>query len=174
MTVDTLATPLLRVPLFQGLKPLQLTEIARRAERIVFRTGGAIIESGRDGDAAFLIVSGEALRTAGPAALHSAPERVPVGALVGEMAMLVETVHTSTIIAHGPVRALKITRQGLHEQMAHDPALADHFVAKIASRLTQLVADLRCMEMTLAAPTGTAGYTGRGNHIATPAVSMRH
>ena len=34
MALDKLTAPLLRVPLLAGLTPLQLTEIARQAERI--------------------------------------------------------------------------------------------------------------------------------------------
>ena len=43
MAIDTLVKPLLRVALFQGLKPLQITEIARLADRIVYRPGEVII-----------------------------------------------------------------------------------------------------------------------------------
>ena len=55
-----IAGRLLRVPLFSGLKPLQLTELARHAERVAFRRGSTITEAGAPGDAAYLIVSGDA------------------------------------------------------------------------------------------------------------------
>jgi hypothetical protein len=34
MAIDRVVAPLLRVPLFAGLKPLQITEIARQAEKL--------------------------------------------------------------------------------------------------------------------------------------------
>ena len=42
MAIDRLVAPLLRVPLFAGLRPLQITEIARHAERMKFRRGDVI------------------------------------------------------------------------------------------------------------------------------------
>jgi hypothetical protein len=39
MAIDALVKPFLLLPLFQGLKPLQLTEIVRRADRIIYRPG---------------------------------------------------------------------------------------------------------------------------------------
>jgi CRP-like cAMP-binding protein len=149
MAHDALVDPLQCVALFQGLKPLQIAEIARQAERIVFRPGDRIIEEGGEGDAAILIVAGDAVRTSGPE-IQDTAERVLPGSLIGEMAMLIDTEHTSTIIAEGPVRALKITRASLHGQMAADPSLADHFVNKIIGRLHALAEELRYIDRVLA------------------------
>jgi CRP-like cAMP-binding protein len=153
MAHDALVDPLQRVALFQGLKPEQIAEIGRQAERIVFRPGDRIIEEGGEGDAAFLIVAGDAMRTSGPE-IQGAAERISPGSLIGEMAMLIDTEHTSTIIAEGPVRALKITRASLHGQMAADPSLADHFVTKIIGRLHALAEELRNIDRELAFESG--------------------
>lgn len=148
MAHDALIDPLQRVALFQGLKALQIAEIARQAERIVFRPGDRIIEGGREADAAFLIVAGDAMRISG-LEIQGAAERVPPGSLIGEMAMLIDTEHASTIIAEGQVRALKITRANLHEQMAADPSLAEHFMTKIIGRLHALAEELRSIDRAL-------------------------
>ena len=116
MAIDALVKSLLNVALFQGLKPLQITEIARLADRIVFRPGEPIIHEHQMGDAAILIVDGEAVRVRGPE-LAMPAELVPAGSLLGEMAMLIETEHSSTIIARTPVRALRISRESIHAQM---------------------------------------------------------
>jgi CRP-like cAMP-binding protein len=149
MAHDALVDPLQRVALFQGLKPQQIAEIARQAERIVFRPGDKIIEEGEEADAAFLIVDGDAMRTSGPE-IQGAAERVLPGSLIGEMGMLIDTEHTSTIIAEGPVRALKIARTSLHGQMTADPSLAEHFVTKIIGRLFALAQELREIDRGLA------------------------
>ncbi len=150
MAIDALVAPLLKIELLQGLRPLQITEIARRAERIVFRPGQTIVEAGLEGDAAFVLVSGEAARTKGPD-VGPEPEAIATGSLVGEMAMLVDTEYTSTIVAQTAVRALKITRASMYEQMAEDAALAEHLVAKIAARLKHLAVELRAIDQCLAA-----------------------
>lgn len=148
MAIDQLVRPLLGVELFQGLKPLQITEIARRADRIVFRPGDVIVAEDTTGDAAILIVAGEATRVSGPG-IGGDVEPVQAGSLVGEMAMLVDTVHSSTVVARSAVRALRISRAELLEQMEADPTLAEHFVACISGRLSRLAADLRAVDAAL-------------------------
>lgn len=149
MPNDLLIAPLLRVALFHGLKPLQISEIARRAERVMFRQGATIAQRGEEADAAILIVAGEAVRTQGPE-LDQAMEPVPEGSLVGEMAMVVETEHTSTVVAKGPVKALRLSRAQMLEQLAADPDLAEHLVSKILGRLKVLAEDLRQIDNALA------------------------
>lgn len=168
MAIDALVAPLLRIALFQGLRPLQITEIARRAERIVFQPGQMIVEVDQPGEAAFVIVSGTAVRTKGPD-LAALPEPVAVGSLVGEMAMLVETEYSSTIIADTTVRALKITRAAMYEQMAQDAALAEHLVAKISSRLKSLATELRRIDGCLAG--SSAGETASGENVWQPRIA---
>ena len=118
MAIDALVKPLLRVALFHGLKPLQITEIARLADRIVYPPGAEIIREAEPGDAAILIIAGEALRVRGPE-LKTPAETVPEGAMIGEMAMLVETEHTSTVVARTAVRAQIVQSQGQRGAMLH-------------------------------------------------------
>jgi len=147
MAIDALVRPLLQVELFRGLRPLQITEIARRADRIVYRPGDVIIAEDAPGDAAVLIVAGEAERIQGPGISEREP--VAAGSLVGEMAMLIDTTHSSTVVAKGAVRALRIARSELHQQMEADPALAEHFVACISGRLGRLAQHLRDIDSAL-------------------------
>ena len=139
--------PLLRVPLFAKLKPLQITELARQAERIKFRAGAIIAKAGEPVDGAFLIVSGTAEQKA-PGVL-STPERVEEGALIGELAMFVEYVPSTTIVASERVHCLKLTRAAMHEQMSADPALASHFEDALVERLRKTAADLRAVDQML-------------------------
>lgn len=145
MAIDKVVAPLLRVPLFAGLKPLQITEIGRQAERISFRPGSTITQAGTQGDGAFLIVSGNAMRTDPP------PQPVEPGSLVGELAMLTEHAFGATVVAEGRVHALKITRAALHDQMRADQSLADHFTRLLADRLSRVAAEMRSIDQMLAA-----------------------
>lgn len=158
MAIDALVKPFLRLSLFQGLKPLQLTEIVRRAERIVYKPGDFIIEEDKTGDAAVVIVAGEAIlmRTSDDAA---AAEPVAEGSMVGEMAMLVETVHTATVVAKTSVRALRLTRSEMHELMTEDPGLADHLTQKITARLNVLASELRAIDQALVEIAAYDSYT---------------
>lgn len=155
MAIDALVLPLLKVPLFQGLKPLQLTEIARRADRIVYKPGDVIVTAQAETDAAVLVISGEAVRTVGPG-LAGDSEDIPPGALISEMTMLIETECSSTVVARTPVRALRITRAEMLAHMTADPSLADHFIEKISGRLSAFVEDLRAIDRSLAGSSDAA------------------
>jgi len=152
---DVLVRPMLGVALFQGLSLEQIALIARNAERIVYRSGDTIIAANTEGDAAVLIVSGDAVRISG-LGLEDEVEAVAEGSLLGEMAMLVEMEYGSTVIARGQVRALRITREGLKTQMERDPVLVDHFLHMIAGRLSELASELRAVDRAL---TGTVEET---------------
>mgnify|MGYP001306871819 FL=1 len=156
MAIDALVLPLLNVPLFQGLKPLQLTEIARRADRIVYKPGDVIVTAHAEPDAAVLVVSGEAVRTEGPGLADGGKEDIPAGALISEMTMLIETECTSTVVARTSVRALRITRAEMLAHMTDDPTLAEHFIDKISGRLSAFVEGLREIDRSLAGVGGPA------------------
>lgn len=162
MAIDALVLPLLNVPLFQGLKPLQLTEIARRADRIVYKPGDVIVTAHAEPDAAVLVVSGEAVRTEGPGLEKGGNESIPAGALISEMTMLIETECSSTVVARTPVRALRITRSEMLAHMTDDPSLAEHFIAKISGRLSAFVDGMKKIDTSLATlgtPAETAAPT---------------
>ncbi len=73
--------------------------------------------------------------------------------------MLVETVHSATIVARTQVRALKISREDMHAQMADDPRLAEHMMEKIASRLRRLAIEVKAIDDALAGIAGIDGNT---------------
>lgn len=149
MALDIVVQSLRRVELFAGLKPLQLAELARRSDRIVYQAGQSIITEGAPADAAVLIVRGEAVRTSGPA-LSRSIERVPEGALLAEIAMLIETTHTSTVVAKSVVRAIRLTRAALLDQIKAEPAIADRLSGNLARRLENMAGTLRKIDETLA------------------------
>lgn len=148
MAIDALVKPLLALPLFQGLAPLQLTEIVRRAERIIYRPGDVIVAEDEASDAAIVIVSGNSVRINdnGEAPQKSRGEPLPEGVMIAELAMFIELVHTTTVIAQGPVKALRLTRQKMHELMEEDAELAQHFSSCIITRLKLLAKDVKAVD----------------------------
>ncbi|MEZ5926264.1 MAG: cyclic nucleotide-binding domain-containing protein [Hyphomicrobiaceae bacterium] len=148
MSPDLLMLSLLGAPLFNGLAPLQLKVLALTAERVRFADGEALISGGDAGDAAYLIVSGEVgVDLDGEEAGERA--MLPPGTLVGELAMLIETEHTSTVRAEGSVNALKFSRQMMHELMQRYPGMAEHFTQKIRARLERMAESLREIDSML-------------------------
>lgn len=141
MSANPLLAPLSRVRIFQGLPEAQLLKIARSAERIVYRPGDIITAAGAGADAAVLIVGGdtEVIIEGNP----SRVEPIEAGSLVGEMAMFIEHVYGVTTRAAGSARALRLHRKAMHLLMLEDPAIADHCVRVMTSRLHQVAGELR-------------------------------
>lgn len=150
MSIDAFSAQLLRLELFQGLKPLQITEIVRRAERVIYKPNQPLIVDGEPGEAGIVIISGDAVRTRAPMAPPDHEEPIEPGSMLGEMAMLIETEHSSTVIARTPVKALRIARTAMLDMMMEDPRLAEHFVARVARRLHGIAAELRKIDVVLA------------------------
>ena len=64
--------------------------------------------------------------------------------------MLIETTHSSTVVARGEVRALQLTRDELRAQMLEDPSIAETLVHNIAMRLIRMAEELRQVDAALA------------------------
>ncbi len=150
MAFDVFTARLADLEIFRGLSPAVLATIARSGERIVFRAGQKIIAAEQPGDAAYLLMGGEAVAIDREASPGIAAQPVLDGSLVGEMAMLIEHDYAVTIVARSTVRAIRISRETLHGLMATEPGLAQHFVDRIASRLTRVAVELRRIDQTLA------------------------
>jgi CRP/FNR family cyclic AMP-dependent transcriptional regulator len=148
MAADIIIDALARLPIFEGLTPAQIREIGARAQRAIYHPGSVIIEENAEGDAAILIVSGEAARVSGPE-LYARIEPVAPGSLIGEASMLIETTHSSTVVARGEVRALQVTRDELRAQMLEDPSIAETLIHNISMRLIRMAEQLRQVDASL-------------------------
>jgi CRP/FNR family transcriptional regulator, cyclic AMP receptor protein len=150
MASNRIVEALQQAAIFQGLAPPQLADLARHAERIKFAGGEPITRAGETGDGAYLLVSGVAERMPEPG-LAEPPEAVQPGSLIGQLAMLVDHVYGSTVIARERVFCLKVTRGGMHAQMTADPALARHLERHVTQRLLGVARQLREIDSLLQA-----------------------
>jgi signal-transduction protein with cAMP-binding, CBS, and nucleotidyltransferase domain len=139
-----------QVAIFRGLEPSQLDELAGRTERIKFASGDFITRAGEAGSGAYLLVSGAVECLPAPG-LADAPELVHPGSVIGQLAMLIEHAYRSTIVARERACCLKITRAGIHAQMASDPALAQHFERHVTEHLRAVARQLREIDSLLQA-----------------------
>jgi CRP-like cAMP-binding protein len=151
MLIDQIVLPLLRVPLFAGLSAQRIKRLALAGERMELPDGAVVIADGQPGEAAFLVLAGELTYTGG-ADDQLIGEVLGAGTLVGELAMLVETTHASTLVATGPVVLLRFSRQALLEAMQEDLGLAEHFADVLRQRLARLAVALRHIDSQITAP----------------------
>jgi CRP-like cAMP-binding protein len=142
MALDKNAELLGKVPIFAGLEPEQLSVIVTKGKKTFFEAGALIIASGESGQTAYLILSGDAV-TRPPQGSELAPEKLGPGTLIGETAVLTETVHSLDVVAQERMRTLALWRDDLFEAMEADPSIAYSLAEKIRERLMFLARDMR-------------------------------
>ncbi len=148
MRLDNFVELLSCVPLFHGLTNEQLARLAFESEKILVYPEHTIISKDQEGDAAYLIVSGEAIRTEG-SGISNEPEILTAGTFIGEMAMLIASNYGSTIIACEEMKLLKFSYAKMQSIMKQDVSLAEHFAEytqqkffKFTDQLNKLESDL--------------------------------
>lgn len=142
MALDKNAELLGHVPLFSGLSQEQLSAIAGKGKKTFFEAGAPIVQRMKEGQCSYLVLSGVA-KTRPPEGMRMEIETLETGALIGEMAMLTETVYGMDVEAEERVRALSIDRTDLYALMEEDPAIAYTIREKLTERLIFVARDLR-------------------------------
>jgi CRP/FNR family transcriptional regulator, cyclic AMP receptor protein len=138
-----------QVPLLAGLPVNLLEAIAGAGEKRYFEANQNIITEGEKGEASFLILSGKAGYVRNVNGEAFAEDLWP-GTLVGELGMLIETVHAVTVTASERLRALAIGRDALRAVMEENPAVAQHISDHLLTRLHGLADQLREVDKKLA------------------------
>ena len=138
-----------QVPLFSGLSEDLLSAIADSGQKTFFEAGENLITEEDAGSAAYLIMTGKAgcSKIEGGETLI---EDLWPGTLVGELGMLVETVHNVTVTAQERLRALAFHRDAFRTVMEAHPELAQHIAEKLLVRLHGLAAEIRTVDEKLA------------------------
>jgi CRP-like cAMP-binding protein len=131
-----------RLPFFRGLSGEQLDLIAGVSKKAFFEAGENLITKDEPGEAAYVIMTGIARCLDLPGAPASEAQIGP-GVLVGELAMLADTVHAFTVQAEERVRAIALRREALKYVMELDPAIAQQIAGNLLTRLQAFGRELR-------------------------------
>ncbi len=131
-----------KVPLFSGIEPAKLKLLAFTSERMNFDKGQSLMRQGEMGNAAYLILSGEAdvLADAGGGPVKVAS--VGRNGFVGEMAILRDQPRTATVTAATNVSTLKITKESFFQLIEDSPKIAVELMRILAQRLEVTTIDL--------------------------------
>ncbi|HTW52276.1 MAG TPA: cyclic nucleotide-binding domain-containing protein [Stellaceae bacterium] len=144
MTVQQEYEVLRQVSFFAEIEPPKLKALAYVSERVGFDDGKVICRQGDAGDAAYLIIEGEADvvledPVAGPvivATLH-------VNELVGEMAILTSEPRNATVRAKGRLIALRIGKDPFMRMVREFPTMAVSIMQELAHRVNDTNRQLR-------------------------------
>jgi len=134
-----------RIPLFAKIEPSKLKLLAFTSERLTFPTGSTLFRQGDPGDAAYIIISGDAdiiVETpSGPlkvAQLHG-------NDFVGEIAILCDVPRTATVQAASQLTTLRISKDLFFRLVTEFPQMAIEIMRVLAQRLERTTADWRAV-----------------------------
>jgi CRP-like cAMP-binding protein len=131
-----------RVPLFSGMDPTKLKLLAYTSDVVAYHTGQVLFRRGDLGDAAYVIIQGEAEVSIATEAGEIPVAHLSDGDFVGEIAILCDTPRTATVTAASELTALRIRKESFFELLRQFPELSIELTRILAERLTRTTADL--------------------------------
>ena len=127
-----------RVPLFANLSPTDLKQLAAIATEEVFPDGEVIAYQGEQGDAMFVIVSGEVRVCRDTDGREMEVARRRSGEYVGEMSIINRQPRIATLIASGDVRVLSIDQKMFEGLIRERPEASIFIIQELSKRLKEL------------------------------------
>ena len=125
------------VPLFANIEPSKLKLLAFTSERLTFPPGQDLCKQGDIGDAAYVIVSGDADVVIDTPSGPLTVAHVGKNAFVGEIAILIDVPRTATISPTTELETLKISKDLFYRLIAEFPEMAIEIMRELARRLEQ-------------------------------------
>jgi CRP-like cAMP-binding protein len=136
MKLDEEVELLRRIPLFAKIEPSRLKLLAFTSDRVTFQPGQELCHQGDIGDAAYLIVDGEADilidAPTGPVTIATLGKN----ALIGEIAIINDVPRTATVKSTRKLEALKIKKDHFLRLVTEFPEMAIEIMRVLATRLS--------------------------------------
>ncbi len=137
--VDLLRT----IPLFSKIEPSKLKLLAFTAQRLTFAPDELLCRQGDEGDAAYIIITGEAY-----VLVESGSGEVKVATLgpndlLGENAILCDVPRTATVKAVSTVETLMISKELFFQLVNQFPSISIEIMRELARRVERTTTMLR-------------------------------
>ena len=137
--VDLLRT----IPLFSRIEPSRLKLLAFTAQRLTFAPGDLLCRQGDEGDAAYIIITGDADVLVES---ESGPVKVATlgpNDLLGENAILCDVPRTATVKAATKVETLMISKELFFQLINQFPSISIEIMRELARRVERTTTLLR-------------------------------
>lgn len=131
------------IPLFAKLEPAKLKLLAFTSERLSFAPGQLLFNQGDAGDAAYVIIDGEADVLIDTAAGKTRIAVLARNSIVGEIAILCDVPRTATVVAKSPLVVLRIAKDTFFRLVTEFPQMAVEIMRELALRLERTNTQLR-------------------------------
>ena len=125
------------------IAPSKLKLPAFTSDRLTFAPGQELFHQGDPGDAAYIIMDGEADVTVDTPAGEISVAKVRKNDLIGEIAILCDVPRTATIKALSEVTTLAITKELFFQLVTEFPEMAVEIMRELAHRLERTTQQLR-------------------------------
>jgi CRP-like cAMP-binding protein len=142
VTIEDDISFLARVPTFAkfGFAALQIVAIGSESKHLA--DGETLFAAGEMTDAGYVIQEGSLTLTAGDAGLDEPATTFGPGTLIGELALITETICSATAIAAEPTTVMRISRNLFRKVLEGFPDTARLMRDRIAARVNQSNAEL--------------------------------
>ncbi len=143
MSLDSEVDALKRVPLFANIETSKLKLMAFASERLTFKPGQTLVRQGDQGDAAYIILEGEAdVVLNQPDGSEVVVATLQKNAVLGEIAILCDVPRTATVRAKSKTHTLKITKDLFFRLVQDFPQIGMEVMRILAARLEKTTQDL--------------------------------
>jgi CRP-like cAMP-binding protein len=142
MSLNRVVEVMQEMPLFRNVDPKQLRVVAMMGEVSTYRSGERLFEKGDEGDAAYIVLSGEVVVLVPSDGSEQAVATLGKGELFGELAVLCDQSRTTAIAAKSDLEVLRLDRTVVLNLMREFPAITLELVRIIGRRLERTTAEL--------------------------------
>jgi CRP-like cAMP-binding protein len=123
------------IPLFAKVNPAKLKLLAFTSERLEYLSGDELFHQDDYGDAAYVILEGEVdILVDTP---RSAIKIATLGKndIIGEVAILCDVPRTATVVAHGDLDTLRVSKEGFFHLVTQFPQVGVEVMSALAAKL---------------------------------------
>ena len=131
------------IPLFANIAPSKLKLLAFTSERISYDANQVLFNQGEIGDAAFIIIEGEADITIDSPRGPITVATVGRNDIIGEIAILCDVPRTASVRAKNKLETLVISKDLFFRLIMEFPQIAVEIMRELAHRLNQANEKLR-------------------------------
>jgi len=132
-----------KIPMFAKIEPAKLKLLAFTSERLSYADGDVLFRQGEAGDAAFVIISGQAEISIATDEGPLVVARLSDHDFVGEIAILCDVPRTATVTAVTNLEALRISKDLFFRMVKEFPEIAIEVMRELAHRLESTNSRLR-------------------------------
>jgi CRP-like cAMP-binding protein len=145
MTLDDDIRILSGVPLFEGFAAEQLRLLAFGAERAALEAGETLFGEGEPAAGAFIVASGEIELSRTQAGRKRVLRSVRPPALIGELALIVETTRPADARALTPAVLLRLDRRAFRRMLEEYPELAVALQTRLREQFVEFARSIEAL-----------------------------